>query len=219
MSTFLPLPASTTSHGRTPGPPSSSGGHPPGGILPTDGQTTSPSDVGQASGGVQPSVIQPPTDSQTPLPDLSGSHPPSPIPTGQPPAPPSGRFPPGGHLPFTFSTDGQNLGPPSGEFPPGSHPLTGQPPAPRWGGLPPGVSPPAPITDIQPPSPIPTDGQPPGPPSFTSGGGAATSSPTSLVTTDSFPSGPDPDSFLISSLRRKCSPDEAPTDGKQSYTR
>ena len=184
MSTFLPLPASTTSHGRTPGPPSSSGGHPPGGILPTDGQTTSPSGVGQASGGVQPSVIQPPTDSQTPLPDLSGGHPPSPIPTGQPPAPPSGGFPPGGHPPFTFSTDGQNLGPPSGEFPP-----------------------------------IPTDGQPPGPPSFTSGGGAATSSPTSLVTTDSFPSGPDPDSFLISSLRRKCSPDEAPTDGKQSYTR
>ena len=176
MSTFLPLPASTTSYGRTPGPPSSSGGHPPGGILPTDGQTTSPSAVGQASGGVQPSVTQPPTDSQTPLPDLSGGHPPSPIPTGQPPAPP-------------------------------------------WGGLPPGVSPPAPITDIQPPSPIPTDGQPPGPPSFTSGGGAATSSPTSLVTTDSFLSGPNPDSFLISSLRRKCSPDEAPTDGKQSYTR
>ena len=88
--------------------------------------------------------------------------------------------------------------------------LAGQPPAPPWGGLPQGG---------QPPSLIPTDAQPPGPPSFTSGGGAATSSPTGLVTTDSFPSGPDPDSFLISSLRRKCSPDEAPTDGKQSYTR
>ena len=165
---------------------------------------------GESPGGAQPPSTQATTDGRTPRLEppsfdspfggrLSGVLPLSPPPNH-------------GQLPAT---------PPGGPFldvlPPSLPSTNYQPPAPPSGGLGPSVLP---------ASLLPTKDQLPVPSSegITQGQGVLPASllptvgqlPALPSTTDAVPTAPDPESFLIGNLRWKCSPEEAPTDGKQS---
>ncbi|XP_078373665.1 uncharacterized protein LOC144657232 isoform X1 [Oculina patagonica] len=181
---------SSSSDGQLPLPPSSSSGNPP---CPPSLPSSSPS------------------DGQIPLP---------------PPSPPGAVQPPGSlssssddQLPLPpSSSSGWNPQPPP--FLPPSSPSDGQMP----------VSQPAPPGAVQPPRPPSSsvDGQLPLPPASSScgnqtppppsGGGAdaggnlLTTTATTGFTTVPPPTGPPLDSFLLRSLRPKCSPDAVPTD-------